>query len=496
MKMKKRRRRRKYECYQFPRKLDARKYSSSRSSLTSIHEPVIEVEKCMDLIEIHESGKTIGLPTVDRSRDSVEKRRGFYRPEDFVLGDIVWAKSGKRYPAWPAIVIDPMLQAPDAVLSSCIPGAICVMFFGYSGNGNRRDYAWVKHGMIFPFIDYVDRFQGQTQLHKSKPSDFRMAIEEAFLAENGFADMYIGNTSIIVGQSDYNKCNPGGIVEATDSNQDQECHSQNQASVAKFLSPSLFPPRSENQATDFQLLLPCYAFLSSWGKALLNVFEKKKTQPCHGCGFRLPLKTAKNAKGSTLKGQILCKHCTKVKCDGCKVWVHAECDKISSNLFKDLEDIDYYCPDCKAKFNFELSDSEKLQPKSASKKSNDNFSLPDRVLVVCTGMEGIYFPSLHLSLVMFISKDEPVYISRRAMLGAFNDGFLSSLRLMLQVSEHYERGVVSENNIKRPSIKERKLKLLSFLQDVKLRFIKNAMGQEMLKISHLGFAELVKLLVS
>jgi len=23
-----------------------------------------------------------------------------------------------------------------------------------------------------------------------------------------------------------------------------------------------------------------------------------------------------------------------VRCDGCKVWVHAECDKISSNLFK------------------------------------------------------------------------------------------------------------------------------------------------------------------
>lgn len=23
-----------------------------------------------------------------------------------------------------------------------------------------------------------------------------------------------------------------------------------------------------------------------------------------------------------------------MRCDGCKVWVHAECDKISSNLFK------------------------------------------------------------------------------------------------------------------------------------------------------------------
>lgn len=82
------------------------------------------------------------------------------------------------------------------------------------------------------------------------------------------------------------------------------------------------------------------------------------------------------------------------------MWVHAECDKISSNLFKvyllllsldirvflflafeahketfcfilintfcflkNLGGTDYFCPTCKVKFDFELSDSEKSQPK-------------------------------------------------------------------------------------------------------------------------------------
>ena len=36
-------------------------------------------------------------------------------------------------------------------------------------------------------ISFV-RYQGQTQLNKSKPSDFQMAIEEATLAEYGFED--------------------------------------------------------------------------------------------------------------------------------------------------------------------------------------------------------------------------------------------------------------------------------------------------------------------
>jgi hypothetical protein len=124
-------------------------------------------------------------------RERAKKKKDVYRPEDFALGDIVWAKCGKRYPWWPAVVIDPILKAPDAVLSCCVPGALCVMFYGYSKNGtqrvyfsclfsrfshrsfyclvrlvhfklmlngNEQDYAWVKQGMIFPFAEFMDRY--------------------------------------------------------------------------------------------------------------------------------------------------------------------------------------------------------------------------------------------------------------------------------------------------------------------------------------------------
>lgn len=71
-------------------------------------------------------------------KKSVATRKGVYKPEDFTVGDLVWAKCGKKFPAWPAVVIDPLSQAPTAVLKHCVPGAICVMFFGYSKNGTQR----------------------------------------------------------------------------------------------------------------------------------------------------------------------------------------------------------------------------------------------------------------------------------------------------------------------------------------------------------------------
>lgn len=83
-------------------------------------------------------------------------------------------------------------------------------------------------------------------------------------------------------------------------------------------------------------------------------------------------------------------------CDGCNVWVHAECAKISSKLFKDLENTDYYCPDCKGKFNCELPEPQTYKSKTKSIESNQKPMIPEEVLVVCNGMEGIYIPKPHL----------------------------------------------------------------------------------------------------
>ncbi|XP_057454792.1 histone-lysine N-methyltransferase ATX3-like [Lotus japonicus] len=298
---------------------------------------------------------------------NVGKRKEIYKPEDFALGDVVWAKCGKRYPAWPAVVIDPILEAPESVLSCCVPDALCVMFFGYSKNGSQRDYAWVKQGMIFPFKEFMDRFQGQTQLYKSKPSDFRMALEEAMLAENGILESQLGAEDV----TDV-KAHPYELMEATGSCADQEYYCQDQD--ARY---------------------------------------------CSGCGLLLPCKTMKKIKDSSHTPQFYCKHCAKLRkskqycgickriwhhsdggnwicCDGCNVWVHAECAKISTKLFKDLENSEYYCPECQGKVNCKVLAPKTHKSKIKPTENGQKPMIPEQVVVVCNGMEGIYIPKLHL----------------------------------------------------------------------------------------------------
>ncbi|MED6174976.1 hypothetical protein PIB30_074103 [Stylosanthes scabra] len=292
------------------------------------------------------------------------KRNDVYKLDDFVLGDIVWAKCGKRYPAWPALVIDPLLQAPKSVLSCCVPGAICVMFFGYSKNGKQRDYAWAKQGMVFPFLEFMDRFQGQAQLYKSKIREFQLAMEEAMLAEDGILDMQLRSEQI----GDL-EVNPGEYMKGADSHAEQEHYRQGQDVIS-----------------------------------------------CAGCGLMLRAKPKKKTKDSSIP---YCKHCDKLQkskqycgickkiwhhsdggnwvcCDGCNVWVHAECDKISSKLLKDLENMDYYCPDCKGKFNCKLTAPQIYKSKIKSTENSKSPAIPEELAVVCNDIKGIYLPKLHL----------------------------------------------------------------------------------------------------
>ncbi|KAG5031527.1 hypothetical protein JHK82_015131 [Glycine max] len=386
-----------------------------------------------------------------------EKRNGLFGPEDFYAGDIVWAKAGRKEPFWPAIVIDPMTQAPELVLRSCIADAACVMFLGYAGNEDQRDYAWVNHGMIFPFMDYVDRFQGQSELSYYTPSDFQMAIEEAFLAERGFTEKLIADINTAASSNGYDD----SILKAF-----QKVSGSNQYAGYHFLNQDLF--------------------------------DKKETRPCEACGLSLPYKMLKKTKDSSPGGQFLCRTCARltkskhycgickkvwnhsdsgswVRCDGCKVWVHAECDKISSNLFKNLEGTDYYCPTCKAKFDFELSDSEKPQPKVKWSKNNGQLVLPNRVTVLCNGVEGTYFPSLHSVVCKcgFCGTEKQALSEWERHTGSKLRNWRTSIRVkdsmlpleqwMLQLAEFHATAQVPAKP-KKPSLKERKQKLLTFLQ--------------------------------
>ncbi|KAG0484546.1 hypothetical protein HPP92_008625 [Vanilla planifolia] len=315
-----------------------------------------------------------------------------------------------------------MQQAPAMVLNSCIPRALCVMFFGFSGNGKERDYGWVKQGMLFPFIEYLDRFQGQTHLHKSKPSDLRMAIEEAFLAEHGFLGTEIDEMNMI-GQMACAQTVSRGIHEATDSNHDLECQSQIQ-------------------------------------------MEDKLGPRCDSCGLTIGSKSMKKMK--LLSQQLICRHCTKllkskqycgickkiwhhtdvgswVCCDGCQVWVHAECDKICNNL-KDIESTNYYCPECKSKFNSESENAKKKIMHVRDVNGCRPETELNKIAVVCSGVEGTYFPEQHIGKNW---KSSVKVKSTMLSLGKWLDQY----------------NALYANHTKRPSPKVRKQKLLSFLQE-------------------------------
>ncbi|MBA0629912.1 hypothetical protein Godav_002056 [Gossypium davidsonii] len=440
------------------------KYSSFRSSLTSVHEQLVgEYEKNANGVLI------VDLTTQGQaSRENGEKEDGLYGPEDFYSGDIVWARPGKREPCWPAIVIDPMTQAPELVLRSCIPEAACVMFFGHSGNENQRDYAWVRRGMIFPFADFLDRFHEQPELAGCKPSDFQLAMEEALLAEEGFTEKLMDDINIAAGNPAYDESILRWGQEATGSNLDLGYCLPNQAITLRK-----------------ERLFVC---ILSWGirlhlifsvtlvLSLLGLFGKcKDARFCESCGMTLPFKMGKKMKASTPEGQFLCKTCARVRCDGCKVWVHAECDKISSRHFKDLGATDYYCPACKAKFNFELSNSEEWQPKA-------------KVVCKC-GSCGSEKQALSEWERHTGSRERNWRVSVKV-----KGSLLPLEQWMLQLAEYHANATSSAKPPKRPSLRERKQKLLAFLQDVKLLCIKNVMEQEMFGISLHGFVKPVKLL--
>ncbi|KAL1206657.1 Histone-lysine N-methyltransferase ATX5 [Cardamine amara subsp. amara] len=381
------------------------------------------------------------------------KKEGVYGPEDFYSGDLVWGKSGKNEPFWPAIVIDPMTQAPELVLRSCIPDAACVMFFGHSGTENERDYAWVKRGMIFPFVDYVDRFQEQSELRGCNPADFQMALEEALLADQGFTEKLMQDIHMAAGNPTFDDSDYRWIQEAAGSSQ-----------YLDHVAPS---------------------------QDMMKIYRNPRA--CVECGMIMSLKMAKKMKALIPGDQLVCKPCSRVcgickkiwnhldtqrwvRCDGCKVWIHAGCDQISHKHFKDLGATDYYCPPCRTKFNFELSDSEKQDSKSKLGKNNAPMVLPDKVIVICCGVEGIYFPSLHL----VVCKCGSCGPERKALsewerhTGSKAKNWRTSVKVkssklpleewMMKLAEFHANASAGKPP-KRPSIKQRKQRLLSFLRE-------------------------------
>lgn len=414
-------------------------YDEKFGMLSTMRERDVGPEKCRD--------GEVDLKGGDGGKSDL------YGPEDFGSGDVVWAMSGKNYPAWPAIVLNPVTQVPHQVLNFRVTGAVCVMFFGYTGNGTQRDYAWVRRGMIYPFIDYVDRFQGQTNLDDDiMPGNLSSAIEEAFLAEHGFTEMLMVEINAAAGNLDYLQSIHGGVQEVTASNQDQEFNIQKEEVVTKKEASSSCESCGES-------LIIKYMNASALGGRL-----------CESCAR---LKKNKHSCAICKKIRNHLDRSTWIRCNSCKVWLHAACDKMSSNPSTDSGASDYYCPECRAKFNFELSDSENWHPKV----KNDKNALPDKVNVVCSRVEGVYYPSLHLVVCKCGScgTEKQALSEWERHTGSSTKNWKTSVRVkgsmlpleqwMLQMAEYHAQTVVPVNSNKRPSIKVRKQKLLTFLKE-------------------------------
>lgn len=101
----------------------------------------------------------------------------------------------------------PLCGVLGEVCDQLFPSIVCIFL--------KND--WYYDHKISLFI----RFKGQKQLHKSKPSDFQMAIEEALLAEDGYVDATVGSMLMSLREADVS-----GLPDASTSNQDLEYYSE------------------------------------------------------------------------------------------------------------------------------------------------------------------------------------------------------------------------------------------------------------------------------
>lgn len=82
--------------------------------------------------------------------------------EDFDMGAIVWAKSGKRNdPVWPAKVIDPIREAPGLVRKLSAPNRLCVMFYGPSLSKGKDRVCLLLNSTIYSSCHGWNNVHGQ-----------------------------------------------------------------------------------------------------------------------------------------------------------------------------------------------------------------------------------------------------------------------------------------------------------------------------------------------
>ncbi|KAK3161449.1 hypothetical protein QOZ80_1BG0077220 [Eleusine coracana subsp. coracana] len=397
--------------------------------------------------------RSIALSEVDNDDEEeamVERYRAcrkFGGSRNYFTSQSTLTSLGKRQPVWPGVLVDPTQQAaPEAMPPQPRRGAVlCVMLFGWHTEfSDEKKYVWVRQGMVFPFVDCMDRFQGQTELSSCKPSDFQRAVEEAFLADQGFSEVLI------------------------------DCRTTGQPAVFQSFRAELQEVTGSNE-------LECQLHLKRCKRAL----------QCESCGNCFPSNDAN--KMVHVLGQLACRHCAMILrskkycgiclkssqhrrgglwvcCHGCESWVHAECDEKCGNL-QDLQDIRYCCPYCRVKLN----STGKITKLSDIRKDNSaqKGSRPDKVAVVCFDMEGIYLPELELiSCHCGPCKGQKFLFNEwERHAGCRSKNWRSSIKIKGSLMpfgkwiDQHQPGVCPTNSGKRSSQKMKKQKLIDLLNE-------------------------------
>ncbi|KAG2599524.1 hypothetical protein PVAP13_5KG429000 [Panicum virgatum] len=425
----------------------SRKYLASHSTLTSVHDELYSSYHRKEVMLRHYYEEDDEEDEEEEYEE--EEEEIFYCTEEFVYGDIVWAKLGKRQPMWPGVVVDPTQEVAAEAMPPQPRGVsvLCVMLFGWRAefSDDEKKYVWVRQGLIFPFVDYMDRFQGQTELSSCKPADFQRAVEEAFLADRGFAEVLMDCST--KGQPVVCHSFPDDLHEVTGSNE-----LEYQPQIKRYRRAlqceccgNCFPDKDSNKMVCVMEQLAC--------RLCAMILRSKKY-----CG--ICLKSSQHKCG----GRWVC-------CHGCESWVHAECDENCSDL--KAQDNSYRCPYCRVKLNSTLPG--KNAKFSDVKKDSwvQKGSKPDKVALVCFDMEGTYLPDLELiSCHCGPCKGQKFLFNEwERHAGCRSKNWRSSIKLKGSLMpfgkwiDKHQPGVCPTNPSKRLSQKMKKQKLIDLLND-------------------------------
>ena len=286
------------------------------------------------------------------------------------VGDLVFCKATLRAiePFWPGKLIDP-IEAPSAVRASCVPDAVCVMFYGPASiKKHDRDYCWAVKEQLAPFDEENARTCKKQVLPKRmRPRAFETAVKEIDAVFKQFGTARLGFEDVSHLEEDEEEEEEERDADDTDEedteDEDYGMNNRKRKKSEKITSTSNANVHKKKTS----------AAATSNHKTKKQKTLMKNGLQCASCGMNCVRKEL-DAKQFCLlcakmhgEGQY-CPCCGKVwhyancgpmiQCDTCEMWVHDTCDTTAAEILKneaealkegrEEEEIPYNCPTCAA----------------------------------------------------------------------------------------------------------------------------------------------------